>query len=161
MSSTTFDFMEVVSKKSDMQIVYIHWGDEYEPVHNLEQEQLAKRLIDLGADAIIGHHPHVIQDIGLYKGAPIFYSLGNFIFDQYFSDEVQVGLAVELKIVNNSISYHLIPFDSTNTPGSPRVMSVDKKIQLFQTLAEKSSPEISQSIAENGTIIVTGTLASL
>ncbi|HXG23747.1 MAG TPA: CapA family protein, partial [Chthonomonadales bacterium] len=44
-------------------------------------QQIARAAIDAGADMVIGHHPHVVQDTEIYKGKPIFYSLGNFVFD--------------------------------------------------------------------------------
>ncbi|PIT93159.1 MAG: hypothetical protein COU06_01605 [Candidatus Harrisonbacteria bacterium CG10_big_fil_rev_8_21_14_0_10_38_8] len=80
----------------------IHWGNEYELTHSLLQEQLAHKLIEAGSDMIIGTHPHVIQDTGEYLDKKIFYSLGNFIFDQYFQDEVQEGYLLEV-ILNESL----------------------------------------------------------
>lgn len=78
--------------QSDVLIVSFHWGVEYEKIHNARQEVLAHLAIDSGADMIIGHHPHVIQDIETYNGKPIVYSLGNFIFDQYFSKDTMEGM---------------------------------------------------------------------
>jgi len=78
--------------KCDVLIVSFHWGIEYKTVHNQRQEDLAHLAIDSGADMIIGGHPHVIQDIGTYKDKPIVYSLGNFIFDQYFSKDTMRGM---------------------------------------------------------------------
>jgi poly-gamma-glutamate synthesis protein (capsule biosynthesis protein) len=60
-------------------------------------------MVDAGADIIVGHHPHVIQNYEVYKGKPIFYSLGNFIFDQYFSKETQEGLAVAVSVKGEEI----------------------------------------------------------
>jgi len=66
------------------------------------QQNVAHKLIDSGADLIIGSHPHVVQEVELYhsqarnKDALIFYSLGNFIMDQYFSKETQESLMVGL-----------------------------------------------------------------
>lgn len=71
-------------------IVSVHRWREYETTHNVEQESLAKQLIDCGADSIIGHHPHVIQDIWYYKGKPIIYSLGNFLFDMKNPPETKI-----------------------------------------------------------------------
>ncbi len=105
----------------DFIIAYIHWGDEYVLRHNEAQEKFAKLLIDNGVDAVIGHHPHVVQDIGLYRGKPIFYSLGNFVFDQYFSDEVQVGLAVKIHIEADTVTYELIPHSSRESRSQPRL----------------------------------------
>lgn len=90
-------------EKSDLVVVSFHWGDEYQTKHNLKQEQFAKAAIDAGADLIIGHHPHVIQEIEQYKDGWIAYSLGNFVFDQNFSKETMLGLALEVKIVNKKI----------------------------------------------------------
>lgn len=62
-------------------IVSLHWGTEHTLHPTLPQRADAHRLIDAGADAIIGHHSHTAQDVEVYRGRPIFYSLGNFIFD--------------------------------------------------------------------------------
>ena len=63
-------------------VVMPHWGVEYETLHNERQERYAHKWIDAGADLVVGAHPHVVQDIEMYKGVPIYYSLGNFLFDQ-------------------------------------------------------------------------------
>jgi poly-gamma-glutamate capsule biosynthesis protein CapA/YwtB (metallophosphatase superfamily) len=68
--------------KVDVLIVSLHWGTEYENKPSEQQRVAAHKIIDWGADMIIGHHPHVIQGIERYKGKIIAYSLGNFIFDQ-------------------------------------------------------------------------------
>jgi poly-gamma-glutamate synthesis protein (capsule biosynthesis protein) len=77
-------------------VVYAHWGDEYEPDPNYGQKELAHSFVDAGADFVVGSHPHVVQTKEQYKGAWIYYSLGNFVFDQYFSDAVQCGAGVTL-----------------------------------------------------------------
>lgn len=70
------------SKECDLVLVYIHFGEENETHANKEQKEYAHQLIDAGADIIIGSHPHVVQEIETYKDGIIFYSLGNFVFDQ-------------------------------------------------------------------------------
>lgn len=75
-------------------IVSIHRGTEYQTTHNILQENIGKKLIDCWADIIIGHHPHVIQDIQRYQSKPIIYSLWNFLFDQYFSEATKKGMYV-------------------------------------------------------------------
>jgi len=62
-------------------VVVLHWGAEYAVAPLPEQRYAAHKMVDAGADAIIGHHPHVVQPIEMYNGKYIFYSLGNFIFD--------------------------------------------------------------------------------
>jgi hypothetical protein len=65
----------------DLVIVVVHWGDEYQDAPKGWQVRAAHRMIDAGADAVIGHHPHVLQGIERYKDGLIAYSLGNFLFD--------------------------------------------------------------------------------
>jgi poly-gamma-glutamate synthesis protein (capsule biosynthesis protein) len=67
---------------ADLVIPFLHWGWEEQP-HNVRQESFARRLIDAGADVVVGGHPHVTQGFDLYKGKLIVYSLGNFVFDGY------------------------------------------------------------------------------
>ncbi len=86
-----------VSALSDSVIVFSHWGDEY--VSAVDRQRVAARsFVDAGADLVVGAHPHVIQEIETYKGTSIYYSLGNFIFDQYWKDEVRTGMAVEVRL---------------------------------------------------------------
>jgi len=81
--------------KADVVIVSLHWGQEYnyEPLDY--QRQFAYRLIDAGVDLIVGHHPHTLQGLERYKQGLIAYSLGNFIFDQSFSQQTSEGLMLE------------------------------------------------------------------
>lgn len=78
----------------DYVIVSMHWGDEYATEANAMQKRIAHGLVDAGADIVIGHHPHVVQEVEWYKGKYIAYSLGNFVFDQYFSENTMRGLVV-------------------------------------------------------------------
>ncbi|MFA4831069.1 MAG: CapA family protein [Patescibacteria group bacterium] len=96
------ELLAKAGKEADYTIVDAHWGNEYAKLKsNQRQQSLARQFIDNGADIIIGHHPHVIQEIEIYQDRPIFYSLGNFIFDQYFSAETQEGLGVALEIAED------------------------------------------------------------
>ena len=65
---------------ADIVIVSMHWGNEYTYQVSAEQKELGRLLIDAGADLVLGHHPHAPQGIELYRGKPIVYSLGNFLF---------------------------------------------------------------------------------
>lgn len=75
----------------DILVVSFHFGNEYS-LPSDRQILLAHSAIDSGADIVVGHHPHVMQRIEEYKGKPIFYSLGNYIFDQYFSVHTMRGM---------------------------------------------------------------------
>lgn len=83
---------------ADFVVFTMHAGVEYATSSSARQRQIARAAIDAGADAVIGHHPHVIQNEEIYKGKPIFYSLGNFIFDQDLSPATQRGLVVVLNV---------------------------------------------------------------
>lgn len=82
--------------KADIVIIYPHWGWEHEKMASPRQIKLAHLMIDSGADVIVGGHPHVTQNIEWYKGKPIFYSLGNFIFNGFEDSEATTGWALEL-----------------------------------------------------------------
>lgn len=69
-----------MKSQTDVVVLSIHWGVELSATPRKQEIDLAKKLVDAGADIIMGHHPHVLQGIEIYKGKPIFYSLGNFVF---------------------------------------------------------------------------------
>lgn len=89
-------------KEADFVAVYAHWGAEYGP-ENGYQRALAHRFIDAGADLVVGAHPHVIQGHEAYQGGHIYYSLGNFVFDQYWNEGVRTGLALEAEIGDGGV----------------------------------------------------------
>ncbi|MDW2092049.1 CapA family protein [Vibrio sp. 1865] len=114
--------------KVDKVLVLVHWGIENEFQPTVEQTSFARKLIDFGVDGIIGTHPHVIQSYEYYKGKPIYYSLGNFIFNDFRIDENQnyyqtklnkEGLIVKCFIDKNknlNFSEHFIKFDEHYNP---------------------------------------------
>ncbi len=134
--------IEKLSSISDIQIAYIHWGVEYELTHSNDQQNFAHALIDFGVDAVIGHHPHVVQDIELYNNKPIVYSLGNFVFDQYFSPHVMQGLGVQLTIGEESLEYALVPFSNTGSKSSPRIMENEEKSIFFERFTNQAGIDI-------------------
>ncbi len=104
-----FDLLKIKDKisdlknKADLIIISLHWGVEYKKEANEEQKKIGRELIEAGADLIIGHHPHVPEEIEQYKDGWIIYSLGNFVFDQNFSEETMGGLVVQIKVKNGEI----------------------------------------------------------
>ena len=115
-TDAAFELVETVSENVDFAIVSIHWGFEYkhEP-NNYRQVVPARRFVDAGADAVIGHHPHVVQSMEVYEGVPIFYSLGNFIFDQYWSYDTQEQLGVGLVLGEDTTKVYLFPMYSEHS----------------------------------------------
>lgn len=91
------EIVAAAKQQVDVLIMSFHFGNEYSPA-NARQEKLAKATIDAGADIVVGHHPHVMEKVEEYNGKPIFYSLGNFIFDQYFSPHTMRGMVATVSI---------------------------------------------------------------
>jgi len=148
----------VASRQSDYQIAVIHWGTEYETVHTKTQELIAKSLVADGADLIIGHHPHVTEDVGLVDGVVVFYSIGNFIFDQYFSTEVEHGLVLSLDM-RNAPAVRLLPVTSEEYHSQPTLMDREAEKAFLQNLAIRSAPELAPDI-ETGLIPLSSMVAS-
>lgn len=105
-----WDFAKIkeIIKQSKQQVdiltVSLHAGQEYQPLPDDFQKAFGKMAIDAGADLIIGHHPHVSQPLEKYNNGWIAYSLGNFIFDQYFSKETMEGEILKVEIKDKKIS---------------------------------------------------------
>jgi len=94
----------------DVLIVAAHWGEEYQPKANYLQKNIAENMVQSGADIIIGSHPHWVEDSEYIEGKPVYYSLGNLVFDQMWSEETRKGLLLKLtfedgKIINTQEIY--------------------------------------------------------
>lgn len=85
------------SDNANLVIVNVHWGVEYNDEPNPRQRDLARAMADAGADLIVGHHPHVLSSVETYNDSVIFYSLGNFVFDQGWS-RTRDSVAVQYKL---------------------------------------------------------------
>lgn len=95
---------------SDYLFVYMHWGVERSKRPEAFQRTWAKKMIDAGADAVIGSHSHVLQGFEYYKGKPIAYSLGNFLFPNYVTgDKAQTGL-LHIDINQNKLTMNFVPY---------------------------------------------------
>lgn len=77
---SVLEAVKSLNDRCDLMVVSLHWGKEVSTVIRREEMELSHKLVDSGADVIMGHHPHVVQGIEMYNNKPIFYSLGNFIF---------------------------------------------------------------------------------
>lgn len=126
-------------KKSDFVIVYPHFGEEYKTLMTTSQINTSHAFIDAGADAVVGAHPHVIEPIEIYKGKAIFYSLGNFIFDQGNTGPTSEGLSVGITIKDSEVTYRLFPLRIYDTQAS--LMREKERVILLETLAKNSPVE--------------------
>ena len=143
---------------SDLQVAFVHWGEEYVDRAVPAQRALAGALVALGADVVIGHHPHVVEDIEMIDGVPVIYSLGNFIFDQYFSRAVQEGLGIRL-LLTPQPHLELVPFTSLNNRTQTRRMGEVQKSEFLEKLASRSAPGLAEDI-RNGVIYFDPQLAT-
>ena len=89
---------------ADIVIPVMHWGWENEVTAGARQRQLARTMIDAGADAVIGGHPHVRQDIEHYRGKPIVYSVGNFVMKETDNPNQRIGWLLRLQIDKQGVS---------------------------------------------------------
>ena len=131
-------------KEADFVIVMPHWGTEYKHEANAIQINSAHAFIDAGADMIVGSHPHVVEGIEIYKNRPIFYSLGNLIFDQYFSKDTQEGLMLRLNFSGDQGSVDLLPLEIPKS--QPVLVDGDKKAKTLQEVASLSDPALKDQI---------------
>jgi capsule synthesis protein PGA_cap len=92
----TVDIKKARAAGADLVIMFPHWGVEYRRTPFEAQQELARSIIDAGADMIIGNHAHWAGAVEVYKGKPIWYALGNFVFDQTWSEPTMEGVTLEL-----------------------------------------------------------------
>jgi poly-gamma-glutamate synthesis protein (capsule biosynthesis protein) len=95
--------IKLAKELADVVIVSLHAGEEYSIEPNSNQTSFSRAFIDAGADLVVGSHPHVVQKSEQYKDKYIFYSLGNFVFDQNFSEKTMEGQLIEVLIEGNKI----------------------------------------------------------
>lgn len=140
-----YEVFDYVNEKSEIQIIFIHWGIEYSQKHSKLQKKVAEQLVSAGADLIIGHHPHVVQDIDSVNGVPVFYSLGNYIFDQYFSGAVQHGLILTVSLIDGPFVY-LTPVSSEGSLSQPHLMTKAGQTAFLRDLAKRSDEKLYDDI---------------
>ncbi len=157
-SENISEVLTFAKNDSDFQIVFIHWGNEYQLTQSNKQRNLAKNLVAAGADLIVGHHPHVTQGIEKIGEAYVFYSLGNFIFDQYFSTDVREGLVLKL-VDEGELKLSILPVTSEFSLAQPRLMNKHEKNVFLTNLTKRSSSELLSAIID-GEINLTNKLAT-
>ena len=108
-------FISEARLNSDFVVVQMHWGDEYQEFPNQRQKDLGRKVVDFGADLVIGNHPHWIQGYEIYQNKHIFYALGNFIFDQEWSQKTKEGVILKAIIQNKKMqNFDFTPIEIRN-----------------------------------------------
>ena len=128
--------VEIEKKDVDYLFVSIHWGVERNQYPEKYQHQYARAMIDAGADGIIGGHPHVFQGLDFYKGKPIAYSLGNFLFSDHVRGLTAESGLLTLHISDDEIKMQLTPYHIANDQVS--TLSVDAQEERLQQMEKLS-----------------------
>ena len=143
--------IEKLRNKVDIVVVSLHWGDEFIDRPSPNQIKLGRTLIDMGANVILGHHPHVLQGIEEYNGCIIAYSLGSFVFDLW-QHKIRESIILDLKLYSEKIEVDLIPI-FINEYWQPVILEGEEGNDILlrvKRLSEAlSHKELSDFVAEN------------
>ena len=147
------ELIKEVNKNVDYVFVSIHWGIEYKNRADWSSQiEPGRAFVDAGADFVIGHHPHVIQNFEIYKGKAIFYSLGNFVFDQYWAEMTQEELALGIVLGEDAMKVYLFPMKSEKSQS--RLMNEQERAEwldrylLYGDYDEALSEQIKAGLVE-------------
>ncbi|MBD3182542.1 hypothetical protein GF312_09640 [Candidatus Poribacteria bacterium] len=145
-------------ENADLVIVSMHWGFKLENSEPTSRQVLyAHKLIDAGADAVIGQRLHQLQGIEIYKGKPIIYSLGDFIYGTY-AKKLPLAFVVKVKFSEMKPSYvEIIPFANSDTKNQdyfPRTLKDEAAIKALDTIAELCIPLGTDIQMEDSTVII-------
>lgn len=130
--------VQAARQVSDVVIAMPHWGPEDVPVPNWIQRGLAQDLVDAGADIVVGNHTHVVQAIQELDGVPVFYGLGNFVFDQDLRDHQQGVMLILTFEGTRYIGYELIP-THVDQDGRVSVAGPEEAAEILKRIEEASA----------------------
>ena len=105
--------------RADIVIPFMHWGWEDEPDPSPRLRAFARRMIDAGADLVVGGHPHVTQGAEYYRGKPIIYSLGNFLFNGFDTPATTTGWVLSARVDRTDVvdwRTHVARLDANGVP---------------------------------------------
>ncbi len=132
-------------QQADFVIVYMHWGIERAEEPNDVQTTLAHRIVDAGADLVIGAHPHVLQGLEYYKDVLIAYSLGNFVFGSKIPSTALLSVTLN---TDNTLTLRLLP--GTSAGGFTRMLDGEEEKQSF--CEKMTALSINAAVDKDGTI---------
>ena len=130
--------VENIRDSVDLIILSLHWGYEYVPFPSPEQVEIGRKLIDCGADIILGGHPHVLQSYEFYKKKPILYSLGNFIFDHTYIKSTRKSVIAKIKVDMNTkdINIDFIPVICDSKEYYPKIADEKNGDGILSNISE-------------------------
>ena len=137
--------INLARQRGDVVIFMPHWGPEYSPYPNPNQRKYAKLAVKLGADLIIGNHTHVIQGYETIDGVPVFYGLGNFVFDQFWNINLRSSLLLNVTFEGKKLKGYTTEVILSARDGTlsypteeERTLILDQIEKVNQTLAKQT-----------------------
>lgn len=134
-----------IRPRVDYLVLSLHWGNEFVTVPSSRQVDLAHSLVDRGVDVLIGHHPHVLQPIEMYRQGLILYSLGNFVFD-YWINNCNLSAVIEIDLAAKP-SYKIHPIEIDHF-FAPKPASVNARIQQIESALQRQFPLPTEAYAQ-------------
>ncbi|QDI91001.1 CapA family protein [Salicibibacter halophilus] len=147
--------IERANEEADLVVAHLHSGVEYTSTVSDRQEDLMKAYVDAGADIVVGHHPHVLQSVDVYNDGIIFYSLGNFVFDQGWTRTRDTALAQYELGEDGMAEIELVPFrihESQPRPIDGFAESYYRE-RIFQQLTKDVSDEAVYEKTDDGRLV--------
>lgn len=138
----SYNQITAAKKVANFVLVVVHGGHEFYPLPSPRMVRTYRYFVDLGASAVIGHHPHCVSGYEVYKGSPVFYSLGNFIFDwkKPIDSSWFEGFVVILEIEASKVSgYQIVPYVLSKETGGLSKMNVSREQHFLNKIKRLSS----------------------
>ena len=136
--------------RADVVLVSLHWGYEGTLAPQAWQRELGREIIDAGASAILGHHPHLPFGVELYSGKPIIYSLGNYLFHPY-DPAAKESFVAHLEIdLFGEVQTKLYPIHMDQ--GTVRLLEGEQATRILQVIADRSSL-LGTDLVRNGDVL--------
>jgi hypothetical protein len=141
--------LRLAQRLANLVAVSIHWGNELQDWPSDAQKTQARWLVDHGASLILGHHPHVVQNAECVAGKPVFYSLGNHVFDQKYP-ETKKGLIADCRLSAGLLSCTGIATDTPAATSFPTLRGSDRDVS---TALQACTPKLNENLVVDGTRI--------
>jgi poly-gamma-glutamate synthesis protein (capsule biosynthesis protein) len=129
--------VDAVRPQVDVLVVLPHWGSEDNAIPNWIQRNQAQQIVEAGADLVVGNHTHVVQSIQELNGVPVFYGLGNFVFDQDWGHHRQAVILLVRFQGKQYIGYELIP-THVDRDGRVHIAGQDEAQEILQRIEQSS-----------------------
>ena len=135
--------IERARPRVDFLLASFHWGASQSRTLTLSQQAVAHAAVESGVDIVVGHHPHILQGIEVYRGRPVFYALGNFVLDHdhpMFMPTVRESICLKLTLKGGALRRVAIAPVLIEADGSPRILAEEepKSAEILSTLESLS-----------------------